>query len=87
MDFQRGNFRDRASIDIDQLKKASVIRGTVPVIPTLNNLRLSDRVASAPHGDDNQRFFSRTTSVVTARRTPFAEQQTAVRKALENHSP
>jgi hypothetical protein len=89
-DFQRGNFRNTAAVDRAQLQSASMVRGAVPVTPSSENLRFSNRAASSPGGSSigsglNQRFYSRTsTSSASAQRTPFAQQQATVRSAFEN---
>ncbi len=83
-DFQRGAFRNQIAVGSTQLRQASLVRGAVPVTPTANNLRFTDRAASAagPRGElGNQRFFGRTPAAA-AQRTPFAQQQSAVRSAF-----
>jgi hypothetical protein len=87
-DFQRGNFRNPVAVDRGQLQRASLVHGAVPVTPSGENLRFSNRSASmaAPRSDPgNQRFFSRGSSAAsTPARTPFAQQQAAVRSAFES---
>jgi hypothetical protein len=85
-DFQRGAFGNRIAVNGAQLQRASLVRGAVPVTPTANNLRFSDRAASAagPRAEiGNQRFFSRMSpSGGAGQRTPFTQQQAAVRSAF-----
>lgn len=86
-DFQRGAFRNRIAVDRGQLQQASLVRGAVPVAPTASNLRYSERAVSAaaiPHNQaaGNQRFFSRMPASGGTQRTPFTQQQAAVRSAL-----
>jgi hypothetical protein len=86
-DFERGAFRNRVAVSGAQLQQASLVRGAVPVAPTANNLRFGERTASAasiPHGEaaGNQRFFSRMPAGGVAQRTPFTQQQAAVRSAF-----
>ncbi|MDP9169758.1 MAG: FecR family protein [Acidobacteriota bacterium] len=88
-DFQRGNFRNQVPVNSGQLQQASLVRGAVPITPRAENLRFTDRPASAgiPRSDmQNQRFFSRsgvTGGVGAAQRTPFTQQQAAVRSTIE----
>jgi len=91
-DFQRGVFRNRIGVDRMQLQQASLVRGAVPITPSANNLRFSDRPASAatPRGEiSNQRFFSRmqTPGGAATARVPFAQQQAAVRSAVGERAP
>ena len=85
-DFQRGNFRNPVGVDRNTLQQASVARGAVPVTPTSQNLRFSDRTAAtalSPRSAGNaatQRFYGSATA--SAQRTPFAQQQAAVRSAV-----
>ena len=85
-DFQRGAFGNRVAVNGAQLQRASLVRGAVPVTPTANNLRFSDRAASAagPRAEiGNQRFVSRMApSGGGAQRTPFTQQQAAARSAF-----
>ncbi len=90
-DFQRGVFRNRIAVDRMQLQQASLVRGAVPITPSANNLRFSDRPVSVatPRGEiTNQRFFSRMQpGGATAARVPFAQQQAAVRSAFGARAP
>jgi hypothetical protein len=71
-----------------QLLQGSLVRGALPVTPTASNLRFSDRPVSAaaiPRNETGggQRFFSRMPAgAAAAQRTPFAQQQAAVRSAF-----
>ena len=55
-DFQRGNFRNTVAVDRATLPQASLVRGTVPVSPTSQNLRFSNRTASV-QCSRRRRFF------------------------------
>ncbi|HWE50552.1 MAG TPA: DUF6600 domain-containing protein [Bryobacteraceae bacterium] len=85
-DFQRGQFRSHIPVSGAQLQQVSLVRGAVPITPTASNLRFSERNASnaGPRGEiSNQRFFSRTNSGGGAvARTPFTQQQAAMRSAF-----
>jgi hypothetical protein len=86
-DFQRGNFGNRVGVSGASLQGGSLIRGAVPVTPSAANLRFSNRAAtSAPRADfGSQRFYSRsTTAAASAQRTPFTQQQAAVRSAFDS---
>ena len=85
-DFQRGNFRNRVTVDRSELQRGSLVRGAVPLTPSADNLRFSNRAAAAVGGRSDmmsQRFFSRSSvSSTAAQRTPFVQQQSAVRSAF-----
>jgi len=87
-DFQRGAFRNQIAVNHAQLLQGSLVRGALPVTPTASNLRFSDRPVSAaaiPRNETGggQRFFSRMPAgAAAAQRTPFAQQQAAVRSAF-----
>jgi hypothetical protein len=85
-DFQRGVFRNQIAVNRAQLAQVSLVRGGVPVAPTASNLRFSERPVSAsaiPRNESaNQRFFSRMPAGSSAQRTPFTQQQAAVRSAI-----
>jgi hypothetical protein len=87
-DFERGSFRNQIAVNRAQLLQGSLVRGAVPVTPTARNLRFSDRPVSAaaiPRNEagGNQRFFSRMpASPAASQRTPFTQQQAAVRSAF-----
>src|SRR6184192_1926933 len=60
----------------DQLRQASLVRGQVPIAPTRESLRVSDRATGAiPRSNvAGGRFFSRN-QPVQVNRVPFAQQQ------------
>ena len=49
-DFQRGNFRNRVTVDRSELQRGSLVRGAVPLTPSADNLRFSNRTAAAVGG-------------------------------------
>lgn len=87
-DFERGNFRNSVAVGRDQLMRASLVRGAVPISPTTSNLRFTERAAAVngPRTNfGNQRFFSRMGGAAgagLASRTPFAQQQASVRSGF-----
>ncbi len=86
-DFQRGNFRNTVAVDRGTLSQASVVRGGVPTAPTNQNLRFSNRVApvnSVSGAGAPTRFYGSTpgSAAANARRTPFTQQQAAVRSGM-----
>ena len=85
-DFQRGVFRNQIPVSRAQLAQASLVRGALPITPTASNLRFSERAATTagPHSEiGSQRFFSRSpVSASAAQRTPFAQQQAAMRSSF-----
>ena len=84
-DFQRGNYRNRVAVDGSRLQQASLVRGA-GMAPTSDHLRFSDKsVAATPRSDfGNRSFFgdNRSGSSGATARTPFAQQQAAVRSNL-----
>ncbi len=88
VDFERGNFRNSLRVGQGDLMRASLVRGAVPVSPSASNLRFTERsaVVNGPRTDfGNQRFFSRMGGVAgagLASRTPFTQQQSAVRSGF-----
>jgi len=85
-DFQRGAFGNRIAVNRAQLAQVSLVRGTVPVAPTASNLRFGGRPVAAsaiPRNEaNNQRFFSRMPAAAATQRTPFSQQQAAVRSTM-----
>ncbi len=83
-DFQRGNFRNTIPVDRGTLQQASLMRGSVPLAPTSQNLRFSNRTPVAQVGAQRaepQHFYgARNTSA--PQRTPFTQQQSAVRSGI-----
>ncbi len=82
-DFQRGSFRNTIAVDRNTLQQASLVRGAVPMTPTAQNLRFTSRAATVLPGaaaGASQRFAG--TPVAQVQRTPFAQQQAAVRSAI-----
>ncbi len=83
-DFQRGNFRNTVAVDRGTLERASLARGAMPVTPTSQNLRFSNRAATVTGGQMNQRFYGGNRTAGNSvnngannnvRRTPFTQQQ------------
>jgi len=90
-DFQRGNFRNHFTPMTGQLQQASLVRGSLPVTPSAAHLNFSGRTLGNTGGNagprtdfGNQRFFSRMPANSGGpQRTPFAQQQAAVRSSVE----
>ncbi len=81
-DFQRGNFRNTVAVDRATLSQASLARGAVPMTPTNQNLRFSQRSATVSGSPMGQRFFGSSATPAAARRTPFVQQQANVRSEM-----
>ncbi|HXE63827.1 MAG TPA: DUF6600 domain-containing protein [Bryobacteraceae bacterium] len=82
VDFQRGNFRNSTVVDRGTLARASFVHGTVPMTPTAQNLRFSNRVASVGGASVARQRFYGNSPAAGARRTPFVQQQNNVRAAV-----
>jgi hypothetical protein len=85
-DFQRGAFRNQIAVNRAQLAQGSLVHGALPVTPGAANLRFSERPVAAvaiPRSEAaNRRFFSRMPAATVVQRTPFVQQQAAVRSAF-----
>src|SRR5579885_1651075 len=58
-DFQGGRFSNIRTIKVSQIREAGVIHGPMPLGPTVQNLRFSDRnVSRVPNVNPNVLFFS-----------------------------
>ena len=75
-DFARGRFTNVIPVNSQQIRQASLVRGQVPIAPTAESLRFSNRtVSTAPHAPAfSGRFFSHTPAPAV-NRVPFAQQQ------------
>jgi len=75
-DFGRGRMGNISRMSGDQLRQASLVRGQVPIAPTRESLRVSDRTTGAiPRNNvGGGRFFSHM-QPVQQNRVPFAQQQ------------
>jgi len=75
-DFGRGRMGNISRMSGDQLRQASLVRGQVPIAPTRESLRVSDRATGAIPRNNiaDGRFFSRN-QPAQVNRVPFAQQQ------------
>jgi hypothetical protein len=76
-DFARGRNGNHYRVTGDQLRQASLVICQVPIAPTSESVRVSDRPimpGARSSGFDNRRFFSRT-QPAQVDRVPFAQQQ------------
>jgi hypothetical protein len=81
--FGRGGITPRG-FRAEELQQARVMTGNLPVVPTRENLRVSDRAVSpamAARSAEQQRFFSR--AAPAARPEPFSAQASRVNQAIE----
>jgi hypothetical protein len=77
-DFERGRFEHRDFAPA-HLRDVQIVRGAVPIVPTSENLRYSDRPVAAQlavHPAMAQQRFAGDATVV--RRTPFEQQRAAI---------
>ena len=77
-DFANGRFTHATSLRPGQLAQASLVRGQVPIAPTVASRRFTDRAIAAPVRSsafsNNSRFFSHNPAPM-ANRVPFSQQQ------------
>jgi hypothetical protein len=89
--FTEGRFDHPSVMTLAQVRSGHVVNGAVPVVPTRENLRFSDRPAPANLAVRSfaQRSFAGNAGVV--QRTPFEQQRTvmsgATRPAQTNYTP
>ncbi|HBY64519.1 MAG TPA: hypothetical protein DEH78_32260, partial [Solibacterales bacterium] len=79
-DFSRGNAGRAIRVNADDLSRASLVRGALPVAPERESLRLADReVRNTPRGGgaEEGRFFARR-EPSRVERVPFDEQRRGV---------
>jgi hypothetical protein len=76
--FTSGRFSNIARLNPTQIGRAGLVHGTLPITPTANNLRFSNRPSTVtPRAfTANSHFYSRTPSAAV-QRTPFQQQQQA----------
>lgn len=81
--FAAGRFNGAISrVNVGEIRQAGLVRGAMPITPTANNLRFSNRsVSFMPRPVNTAQFFSHG-PVNQAVRTPFAQQQQAVQRSL-----
>ncbi len=75
-EFGRGRMGNISRMSGDQLRQASLVRGQVPIAPTRESLRVSDRATGAIPRNNiaGGRFYSHS-QPVQVNRVPFAQQQ------------
>ncbi len=88
--FRAGRFNEASAVTREQFAAARpiAVQGALPVVPTANNLRFTQReAAAAPTAVRTGAFAGRpfAGTATVAQRTPFAEQQTNV--ARVTHAP
>ncbi|MDX2151982.1 MAG: DUF6600 domain-containing protein [Bryobacteraceae bacterium] len=77
-DFTRGQAGRAIRVSADDLSRASLVRGALPMAPDRDSLRLADRdVRSTPRGGEDGRFFARR-EPSRVDRVPFEEQRSGV---------
>lgn len=90
-DFVRGRVsRNPRSVDLQTLRQAQVVRGTLPAVPTRESLRPTDKVANAASarartGARAENFFSRRQP--PAGPQPFNERAAQIREMVQKHNP
>jgi len=79
-DFSRGNVGRAIRVSNDELSRANLMQGRLPIAPERESLRLADRDVSHTaigRSDDSARFYSRR-EVSRVDRVPFTEQRQAM---------
>jgi len=85
--FQQGHFEHPVAIAGDQLRRAMVVRGTMPIVPTSDNLRYSARAVS-PHVSARPAFSGAFAgSAVPVVRVPFEQQRRHIATIVAGIAP
>lgn len=79
--FTAGRFNGAITrVGAGDLRQAGLVRGAMPIAPTANNLRFSNRATSVvPRSTANTSFYSRNPSV-PLQRTSFTQQQQSIQR-------
>ncbi len=81
LDFEGGRFHNLTHYSGEQIGRASVVQGGLPIAPSASNLRYSDRqVAGTPRTTRTTGFAARQPAPAV-QRIPFAEQQRSFQQA------
>jgi hypothetical protein len=84
--FGRGPARHNLGVDAATFRQAGVLTGRVPVVPTRESLRPSDRPVNMSNRiATNQRFFSK--AGAAPRPTPFRNQVAQMQTVMKNSAP
>ncbi len=85
-DFMRGNFsRAQRGIDANTLREGQLVQGRIPVAPTRETLRPTDRMTRASFSGTSDRFFSRREAPAVSR--SFSQQAGAVQEMMRTYNP
>ncbi len=80
--FSSGHFSSIGRVSTEQVRNAGLVRGALPIAPTANNLRYSDRAPGAvTHSFANSRFAG---SSPAAGRVPFNQQRQAIQQSTSS---
>jgi hypothetical protein len=82
--------RNRRVVTTTMLRDARVVRGTLPVVPTRQSLRATNRAAHVPAAArsraNSTRFFTRRTVATPSRGHSFNTQAASIRRMVETHN-
>jgi Family of unknown function (DUF6600)/FecR protein len=82
--------RSHQVVSTAMLRNASVVRGTLPVVPTRESLRVVNRAANVSAATRNRandtRFFTRRTVAVPNSNHSFNNQAASIRRMVETHN-
>lgn len=88
-DFARGDTRNLVRFDPDEVRRASLVRGVLPLAPERESLRLVNRevtLPNLPREVPERRFFSRR-QPATVERIPFEEQRRSLEQIARRGEP
>ncbi|MCS6954193.1 MAG: FecR domain-containing protein, partial [Bryobacteraceae bacterium] len=88
-DFSRGDTRNLVRFNADEIRRASLVRGMLPVAPERESLRWVDREVTLPNLPrelPERRFFSRR-QPVPVERIPFEEQRRSLEQIARRPEP
>ncbi len=87
---QEAVFRNRQPVSAEMLRNASLVRGTLPVVPTHASLTASSRAPVVPRGalnrTSNTRFFSRRPVAMPRQNHSFNSQTSSIRQMVQSRN-
>ena len=84
--FANGRFSNIARVNTEQVRNAGLVRGPLPIAPTANSLRFSNRATSVnPRSFSGSRFTSPARASV-ANPVPFEQQRQAIQQSAQRFS-
>ena len=84
--FASGRFGSISRLNTEQVRSAGLVRGALPIAPSANNLRFSDRATSVNPTRFGSSTFSNPARTATANPVPFSQQRQAIQLSTQRYS-